>query len=89
MRDVNHGGRDLVAFIRPQEAEALLAKICQREGVALEELKRGGRRGHLSAARAALACELVARLGFSLAQTARQLGVSTPAISKILRKMDG
>jgi hypothetical protein len=72
----------------PQEVEALLAKVCQREGVDLEELKRGGRRGHLSAARAALARELVVRLGLSLAQAARHLGVSTPAISKILSKTD-
>jgi predicted transcriptional regulator len=33
-----------------------------------------------------LAQELVAGLGLSLAQAARHLGVSTPAISKILRK---
>lgn len=73
----------------PREAEALIAKICQREGASREELKRGGRRGRLSMVRAALARELVARLGLSLAQAARHLGVSTAAISKILRKTDG
>ncbi len=52
----------------------------------MEELQRGGRRGRLSAVRAALPRALVAGLGLSLAQMARHLGVSTPAISKILRK---
>ncbi len=83
--------REMAALRRapgPPEVEALLAKSCKREGVDLEELKRGGRRGHLSAVRATLARDLVVRLGLSLAQTARHLGVSTPAISKILRKAD-
>jgi predicted transcriptional regulator len=54
----------------------------------VEELTQGGRRGPLSAVRAELARELVVALGLSLAQAARQLGVSTAAISKILRKTD-
>lgn len=72
----------------PQETEAVIARICKREGASVEELKRGGRRGTLSAVRADLARELVAGLGLSLAQAARHLGVSTTAISKILRKTD-
>jgi hypothetical protein len=70
----------------PQEAAGIIARICKREGASLEELQRGGRRGALSAVRAGLAQRLVAGLGLSLAQTARHLGVSTAAISKILRK---
>jgi len=71
----------------PQETAGVIAKVCRREGVSVEELKKGGRRGPLSAVRAELARELVAGLGLSLAQAARHLGVSTAAISKILRKM--
>jgi len=72
----------------PEETEAVMGRICKRARASVEELKRGGRRGPLSAVRAALARELVARLGLSLAQAARYLGVSTAAISKILRKTD-
>jgi len=72
----------------PHETAAVMARCCQRAGVAVEELTRGGRRGPLSAVRAELAQQLVGRLGLSLAQAARHLGVSTAAISKILRKTD-
>jgi putative transposase len=72
----------------PREIEALIARICGQEQAAGEELMRGGRRGPLSALRAALARQLVGGLGLSLAQAARHLGVSTAAISKILRKQE-
>jgi hypothetical protein len=70
----------------PRDIEAVIARRCQRAGASAEELTRGGRRGPLSALRATLARELVGRLGLSLAQAARHLGVSTAAISKILQK---
>jgi putative transposase len=72
----------------PEETEAVMMRMCKRARASVEELKSGGRRGPLSAVRAALARELVAGLGLSLAQAARRLGVSTAAISKILRKTD-
>jgi REP element-mobilizing transposase RayT len=72
----------------PQETQAVMARICKRAGASVEELKKGGRRGPLSAVRADLARHLVAGLGLSLAQAARHLGVSTAAISKILRKTE-
>jgi len=71
-----------------QAVEAVIRKTCGRAGVSLGELQRGGRRGPLSVVRATLARHLVVKLGLSLAQTARHLGVSTAAISKILRKTD-
>ena len=72
----------------PRDIEAVIARTCKRERASMEELTRGGRRGSLSAVRAALARHLVGRLGLSLAQAARHLGVSTAAISKILRKQE-
>ncbi len=69
--------------------EAAIRQTCQRAGVSLEELQRGGRRGRLSAVRGTLAHTLVVTLGLSLAEAARHLGVSTAAIAKILRKTDG
>jgi predicted transcriptional regulator len=55
----------------------------------MAELQQGGRRGALSRVRAEIAHELVVRRGVSLATAARHLGVSTTAVSKILRKVDG
>ena len=66
---------------RPHPADRV-----DRPGLALDPPRRGGRHGVLSAIRAELAHELVMTLGLSLAQTARYLGVSTAAVSKILRK---
>jgi len=83
--------RQLAALRRPptpRDIEARMARTCQRARVSLEELARGGRRGPLSAVRAALARQLVVELGLSLAQAARHLGVATAAISKILRKQE-
>ncbi len=73
---------------RPQEIEAVIAKRCQRAGLSMAELQKGGRRGALSTVRADLGRALVTEFGLSLAETARHLGVSTAAISKILRKTD-
>ena len=83
--------RQRTAFRRPatsRDIEALVARTCRRARVSREELQWGGRRGPLSAVRAELARHLVTRLGLSLAQAARHLGVSTAAISKILRKQE-
>jgi REP element-mobilizing transposase RayT len=71
-----------------QEVAEVIARICRRAEAPVEELTSGGRRGALSAVRADLARDLVVGRGLSLAQAARYLGVSTAAISKILRKTD-
>lgn len=72
----------------PQAIDAVIRKACTQGGASCEELVLGGRRGQLSAIRAALARHLVTRLGLSLAHAARHLGVSTAAISKILKKAE-
>jgi REP element-mobilizing transposase RayT len=72
----------------PAEIAQVIAEECRRRGVAADELASGGRHGRLAAVRAVLARTLVAGRGLSLAETARHLGVSTAAISKILRKAE-
>jgi len=69
-----------------KEIERILADECRQAGVAIQELKQGGRRGPLSSVRAELAARLVVDRGLSLAQAARHLGVSTAAVSKILKR---
>jgi len=64
-------------------------EICKKEGVNIEELKGGSRRGKIPQVRAQLALDLVENSGLTLAETGRQLGVSTSAISKILLRTQG
>jgi len=64
-------------------ANKKLLEVCKKEGVHIEELRGGSRRGRLSQVRVQLAMELVKNYGLTLAETARQLGVSTSAVSKI------
>jgi putative transposase len=73
---------------RQIKAEKKIQKICKAEGVNIEELKGGSRRAHISGLRKRLAVELISEYGLTLAEAARQLGVSTPAISKILTRKE-
>ena len=59
---------------------ALIRAACAKGGLTPTELWAGSQRGQFPRLRAALACRLVAECGISLAETARHLGVSTPAI---------
>ncbi|MBN2062756.1 MAG: transposase [Deltaproteobacteria bacterium] len=67
-------------------AEKEIHSICSKEGVNFKELKGGSRRGCLSEIRARLALKLVRDRGLTMAETARQLGVCTSAISRILER---
>jgi REP element-mobilizing transposase RayT len=68
-------------LLRGQE---YLRQACSGAGGSPQELLSGSRRGRVSALRSAIAQELVSNYGWTLAETARQLGVSTSAIAKIL-----
>jgi putative transposase len=73
---------------RLREAQALVRQRCAREHLSAEELRMGGRRRRLSSLRAQLAVHLVTRLGLSLADAARQLGVSTSGIAKAVARAE-
>lgn len=66
-----------------------LAQACAEAGVGRQELESGSRRGPVSALRARIEQELVGSYGWTLAETARRLGVSTSAIAKILTRTGG
>ena len=66
--------------------ETLILKACMASDIHSEELRSGSRRGAVSGIRSRLAIDLVQKHGLSLAETARHLGVSTPAISNLLRR---
>ena len=73
---------------RLRQAQAILRQRCRREQVGLEELRMGSRRRRIAAVRARLAVYLVTRLGLSLAEAARQLGVSTSGIAKAVARAE-
>jgi len=66
--------------------ERVIAAACKKSGASLTELRSGSRRGKLPTIRAALAYKLVEDFGVGVAEVARQLGISTSGISKILTR---
>ena len=71
----------------PQKIDALMAKMCKKEKVSVQELKSGSRRKDVSRARSLIALALVKTHGMALAEVARTVGVTTSAISKIVKRM--
>jgi len=69
-----------------KKIDELITRICRDEKVSIEELKGGSRRREASRIRARIAIGLVKTQGVTLAEVARQLGVSTSAVSKIMKR---
>ncbi len=67
---------------RLREAQALLRQQCRREQIGLAELQMRSRRRRIAAV------HLVTRLGLSLAEAARQLGVSTSGVAKAVARAE-
>ena len=70
------------------QAQRLIRGTCRQAGVGLAELQMGSRRRRIAAVRSELAVHLVTHLGLSLADAARQLGVSTSGIAKALARAE-
>jgi hypothetical protein len=70
------------------QAQRLIRGRCRQEGIGLAELQMGSRRHRIAAVRSALTVYLVTQLGLSLAEVARQLGVSTSGIAKALARAE-
>ena len=71
---------------RRKRVETILKEECQKGNIELEELQMGNRRGRIPQVRSTIAQQLVKKLGMSLAEVARLLGVSTSAISRIIER---
>jgi putative transposase len=78
--------RQYTAGERGQRVERLIAKECKKRKVSLTELRSGSRRGVIPAFRGHVSRKLVEDYGIPIAEVARQVGVSTSAISKSLRR---
>jgi len=72
---------------RRKKAQQLIEQTCKKEEVNVNELRMGSRRGRIARVRREIAYQLVERYGFSLAEVARQLGVTTSAISKAMGRL--
>ena len=69
-----------------RHARRIVEEICAREKVSKEAVASGSRRSPISSTRAKLAEALVEDVGLTLAECARQLGVTTSAIAQILKR---
>lgn len=69
-----------------QKIDEFLAKLCKNEKVSIEELRSGNRCKEVSGVRALIAIELVKKQGVALAEVARRVGVSTAAVSKMIKR---
>jgi REP element-mobilizing transposase RayT len=85
LREAEPGTRQQFASLsRGKELQRIIATKCRQEGISIEELRMGSRRGRISDVRTELAWQMAGELGIPLAEIARRLGVSTSAISKAL-----
>jgi len=66
--------------------DEFIGKLCTDAGISIEELRSGSRRKEASLLRAEIAIGLVKGHGVGLAEVARRVGVSTSAISKIIKR---
>jgi lambda repressor-like predicted transcriptional regulator len=69
-----------------RHAERVVAAGCKKNGVSLTELRNGSRRGKLPEVRAQIVKGLVEGYGLALAEVARQVGISTSGVAKILTR---
>ena len=69
-----------------QKINEYITKLCKNARVSIRELKSGSRRKEVSGVRALIATGLVKKHGVTLAEVARRVGVSTTAVSKIIKR---
>ena len=74
------------ALERSKRVEGIIREHCQKGEVGVKELRMGSRRGEIPRVRSEIAEQLVRELGIPLAEVARLLGISTSAVSKIMRR---
>ena len=77
---------DREGFVTGRQVQEIFGTSCKKEGISIQELRRGSRRGPIPRVRSYLAWKLGRELGVPFAEIGRQLGVSTSAISQILER---
>jgi putative transposase len=64
----------------------VIEETCEREGVRVNEVTSGSRRGMIPEIRSRIVIRLAKELGIPLAEIGRQLGITTSSVSKILKR---
>jgi putative transposase len=71
---------------RPSDLKRLIGQLCRKQKVSMTELMSRSRRDTISRFRGKLACTLIEEHGISMAEVARQIGMTTSGISKMLTR---
>ena len=69
-----------------EDAARVIKRCCAEHNVSMAVLRSGSRRRAVSKVRRRLALKLVKALGLSLAETGRQIGLTTSGVAQILRR---
>ncbi|UZJ40225.1 transposase [Prosthecochloris sp. SCSIO W1101] len=86
LQEAEDQGKELLtAKERSKQINNDIEEACSKAGITVALLRSGGRKGELPAIRRALAEKFVNDYGLSLAETARQLWVTTAAVSHMVR----
>jgi len=67
-------------------AERVVVESCKKRGLSVTELRGGSRRGIMPRVRAEIARRLVEDYGVTMAEAARQVGISISGVSKLLSR---
>jgi putative transposase len=78
--------RQHAAERRKRYAERFVVEQCKKSAVSVTELRSGSRRGRLPAVRSKIVRGLVENYGVPAAEVARQVGISTSGVSKLLTR---
>jgi len=89
---LEEANQSLKRQIRINERKEIIAQVirknCEEEGVQEGELRKGGQRWKISRTRAKIALQLSHSWGISMAEIARNVGVSTSGIANAIRKIE-
>jgi hypothetical protein len=69
-----------------RQAERVVVAGCKKHGVSVTELRNGSRRGSVPRVRMEIARRLAVDYGLALAEVARQVGISTSGVSRLLSR---
>jgi REP element-mobilizing transposase RayT len=69
-----------------RQAERAVVEGCKKHEVSVTELRSGSRRGKVPKVRSQIARRLVEDYGLALAEVARQVGISTSGVSRLLSR---
>jgi hypothetical protein len=87
LRDADEKAKEqLMPEIRTKTIAGVIEEICEKKGITVQELRAGGRRAEVSHARREIALILVQKYGISFAEIARNVGVTTSGIYRILER---